>query len=50
MKGIVRHQTSARPASTVAKTIRKRKTKPRGGVASKPDKRTDPEKVFVVIL
>ena len=49
MKGVVRKQTSGRPASFVQQTIRKRKSTPRGGVASKQDKRTDNSKKFVVV-
>ena len=42
MKGIVRGQSSARPEMFGSSKIKKRKTK-RGGVLSKPDKRTAAE-------
>ena len=44
MKGIVRHQTSARPADFGHNRIQKRKLKQRGGTASVRDKRTKEER------
>ena len=49
MKGIVRHQSSARPATTIAKTFKKRRKGRRGGVQSKADKRTDKDKDFIMV-
>ena len=47
MKGIVRHQTSARPADFGHSKIKKRKLKTRGGSASVRDKRTKDDSVYV---